>query len=141
MGTEPEDPRTDQELEQEGGPIKSFLDHLEDLRWVLIKSLAATGLGLLICLIAGDHVVRILTWPLRHAKIRYAGTNQVWTVTWGTNRLGVFKLTDEQQLKNAIGTNRFVALKVDLLPNGTNGFLVALKEDVSADPAKAQVVN
>src|SRR6266516_2162688 len=113
MGTEPEVPRTDEESEQEGGPVKSFLEHLEDLRCVLIKSLAANGLGMLLCLIAGDHVVRILTWPLRHAKSRYPGTNQVWTVTWGTNRLGVFKLTDEQQSKNAIGTNRYVAVKVD----------------------------
>src|ERR1043166_4190429 len=104
MATEPGDPRTEEELDQEGGPVKSFLDHLEDLRWVLIKSLAATGLGMLICLIGGHHVVKVLTWPLRHAKIRYAGTNQVWTVTWGTNRLGVFKLTDEQQSKYAIGS-------------------------------------
>ena len=49
MGTEPEVPRTDEESEQEGGPVKSFLEHLEDLRWVLIKSLAATGLGMLLC--------------------------------------------------------------------------------------------
>ena len=137
MGTEPEDPRTDEESEQEGGPVKSFLDHLEDLRWVLIKSLAAAGLGMLLCLIAGDQVVRILTWPLNHAKFRYPGTNQVWTVSWGTNRLGVFKLTDEQQRNYAVGTNRFVALKVDLVPNGTNGFLVALKEDLSSNPATA----
>ena len=25
------------EEEEEGGPVKSFLEHLEDLRWVLIK--------------------------------------------------------------------------------------------------------
>src|SRR6059036_3338891 len=105
MVEEPEAQSLDVPEEQEGGPVKSFLDHLEDLRWVLIKSLAAAGLGMIICLIAGDHVVRILTWPLRHAKIRYAGTNQVRTVTWGTNRLGVFKLTDEQQSKYAIGSN------------------------------------
>src|ERR1051325_2389601 len=106
MATEPGDPRTEEELDQEGGPVKSFLDHLEDLRWVLIKSLAALGVGLLICLIAGDHVVNILKWPLHNAKIRYSGTNQVWTVAFGTNRLGVFKLDDQQQKSFAIGTNR-----------------------------------
>ncbi len=139
MGTEPEVPRTDEESEQEGGPVKSFLEHLEDLRWVLIKSLAATGLGLLLCLIAGDHVVRILTRPLRQAKFPYPGTNQVWTVTWGTNQPMVFTLSDEQQSNYAIGDKRFVTLKVDLVPNGTNGFLVALKEDPSAVPATAQM--
>src|SRR5438552_15236298 len=127
MGAEPEDPRTDEELEQEGGPVKSFLDHLEDLRWVLIKSLAAAGLGMLICLIGGDHVVNILKWPLRNAKIRYPGTNQVWTVAFGTNRLGVFKLDDAQQKSFAIGTNRYVPLKLEpFLLDGTN-FVLRLR--------------
>src|SRR4026207_1779376 len=114
MADDPEDPRTDDDQQEEGGPVKSFLDHLEDLRWVLIKSLAALGIGMLICLIAGDHVVNILKWPLRNAKAKDSGTNQVWTVSFGTNRLGVFKLTDEQQAVSAIGSNRFVALKLDL---------------------------
>ena len=78
MPSEPEDPRTDRESEDEGGPVKSFLDHLEDLRWVLIKSIAAIGIGMLICLIAGDQVVNILKYPLSKAKISFAGTNQVW---------------------------------------------------------------
>jgi sec-independent protein translocase protein TatC len=141
MADEPEDPRTDEEREEEGGPVKSFLDHLEDLRWVLIKSLAALGIGMLICLIAGDHVVNILKWPLRNARMKYPGTNQVWTVSFGTNRLGVFKLTDQQQATVSIGSNRFVALKLDLVPNGTNGFLVALRPDASTDPEKAQVMD
>src|SRR5213592_866668 len=107
MATEPEDPRTDEELEQEGGPVKSFLDHLEDLRWVLIKSLAALGVGMLVCLIAGDRVVNILKYPLTQAKISFPGTNQVWTVSWGTNRLGLFKLNDEQQRRFSIGPTQF----------------------------------
>ena len=60
MSTDPDDPRTDDGVIDEGGPVKSFLDHLEDLRWVLIKTLAALGIGMLICLVAGDHVVNIL---------------------------------------------------------------------------------
>jgi hypothetical protein len=30
-----------EDLEVEGGAVKSFLEHLEDLRWMLIKSSAA----------------------------------------------------------------------------------------------------
>ena len=30
--------------EAEGGPVKGFLEHLEDFRWVLIKSIVALGL-------------------------------------------------------------------------------------------------
>ncbi len=139
MATEPGDPRTDEEVE-EGGPVKSFLEHLEDLRWVLIKSIAALGVGMLLCLVAGDLVVNILKSPLRHAKARYSGTNQVWTISWGTNRLWTGKLTDEQQSTLAFGTNRYVGLKVDLVPNGTNGFLVALRPDPYTDPKTAQAM-
>ena len=31
--------------EGDGGPVKSFLDHLEDLRWMLVKSVVAIVLG------------------------------------------------------------------------------------------------
>ena len=157
MATTPEEPRTDtddeetlrdhygeedpsapnHEDQEEGGPVKTFLEHLEDLRWVLIKSLVALGLGMLICLIAGDRVVSILKWPLSRATIRYSGTNQVWTVTWGTNRLGVFRLNDEQQGRYAVGSNRFVELKVELIPTATN-FVVSLEPVLGGDPATAQ---
>ena len=52
--------------EAEGGPVKTFLEHLEDFRWVLIKSLVALFLGMLICLFAANHVVQIIKWPLTH---------------------------------------------------------------------------
>ena len=99
MPTETEEPRTDDvemEVEEEGGPVKSFLEHLEDLRWMLIKSGSALGVAMLVCLIAGDSVVQMLKRPLLHAKIKYPGTNQVATILWGTNRLGVFPITPEQ---------------------------------------------
>jgi sec-independent protein translocase protein TatC len=140
MPTEPEDPRTDEAHEEEGGPVKSFLDHLEDLRWVLIKSLAALGIGMLICLIAGDHVVNILKRPLHRAKVRYPGTNEVWTISWGTNVVKVLKLTDEQQQKLGSGSERFKSWKVDLVPNGTNGFLLGLSQDPNTDPRSAQAM-
>src|SRR5438046_10587308 len=87
----------------EGGPVKSFLEHLEDLRWVLIKSLVALALGMLICLIAGNHVVAILKRPMAKAKISYPGTNQVITLFLGTNQIGVFPLSPEQQTQFNLG--------------------------------------
>lgn len=102
--------------EEEGGPVKSFLEHLEDLRWMLIKSSAALAIGVLICLLAGNHVVAILMRPLEKARIKYPGTNQVVTIFFGTNRLGTFKLEAGQQesykdLFNP-GTNRYAALEI-----------------------------
>jgi hypothetical protein len=57
------------EEEDYGGPIKSFLEHLEDLRWMLIRVVVAVILGMLVCLISAKHVVGILTWPLDRANL------------------------------------------------------------------------
>ena len=94
--------------EAEGGPIKTFLEHLEDFRWVLIKSIVALFLGMLICLFAANHVIQIIKWPLMRAPIGYPGTNQVAVVSFGTNHVGNFQLTPEQQKELNLGTNRFV---------------------------------
>src|SRR6266850_663532 len=123
MVDEPEAERLEEHVEEEGGPVKSFLEHLEDLRWVLIKSLSALCVAMLICLIAGDHVVLILKCPLEKAKISYPGTNQVVTVLFGTNRLGVFPLSPEQQQAVDLGTNRFVAVYIEPAMLGTNHVL------------------
>ena len=55
----------------EGGPVKTFLEHLEDFRWVLIKSIVALFLGMLVCLFAANYVVQIIKWPLTHAPVSY----------------------------------------------------------------------
>ena len=118
--------------EAEGGPVKTFLEHLEDLRWVLIKSLLALGVAVLLCLLAGNYVVQIIKWPLTRAKISYPGTNQIVAVSFGTNRLGAFQLTAEQQKSLNFGTNRFVSVQVEPLVIGTNQ---VLGWRASSDPA------
>ena len=129
MADEPEAERLDESEEEEGGPVKSFLEHLEDLRWVLIKSLVALGVAMLICLIAGNFVVTILKRPMDQARISYPGTNQVVTVLFGTNQLGVFPLTPEQQASLELGTNRFVAVRVEPAVLGTNQVLAWRVDD------------
>jgi sec-independent protein translocase protein TatC len=56
------------EEEDGGGEVKSFLEHLEDLRWTLIKSLTALMLAMIVCLVAGDKVFWILQRPLALAN-------------------------------------------------------------------------
>lgn len=129
---EPLDPE-----EEEGGPVKSFLDHLEDLRWVLIKSVVSLAVAMLLCLIAGNHVVALIKWPLTKAKVSFPGTNQVVTVNYGTNRLGMVKLTPEQQASLSLGTNRFVAVNIEPLFLGTNRII---GWSVDPDPAAAEKV-
>jgi sec-independent protein translocase protein TatC len=129
-----ERPEAEQE-EEEGGPVKSFLEHLEDLRWVLIKSVVALGVAMLVCLIAGNHVVEILRRPLTKARVSHPGTNQVVTVRFGTNVLGVYTLTAAQQEAFRLGTNRFVAVHLEPAMVGTNAVLTWR---VVEDPQLAQ---
>jgi sec-independent protein translocase protein TatC len=109
--------------DDEGGPVKTFLEHLEDFRWVLIKSLVALGIGLMICLVGGNYVVEILKWPLTRAKISYPGTNQVVVASFGTNHLGNFQLTPDQQKGLNLGSNRFVSIQIEPFTLGTNQIL------------------
>jgi sec-independent protein translocase protein TatC len=141
MPTETEDPRPEiedrepeivPEEEQEGGPVKPFLEHLEDLRWVLIKSLVALTVGMLICLIAGDRVVSILKRPLERAKVRHPKNIQVVTALAGTNRLGVFHLTTNQQATYGLPTNQVIALQVRLKPTGSNEWAITAELDPQA---------
>src|SRR4051812_19707764 len=48
------------EEEEEGGPVKSFLEHLEDLRWVLIKIIASVLVCMTICMVAAPKIVQFL---------------------------------------------------------------------------------
>src|ERR1035438_10923957 len=57
--------------EDEGGPVKSFLEHLEDFRWVMVKSVVALFLAMLLCLIGANYVIGIIKWPLKNAGMDY----------------------------------------------------------------------
>src|SRR5437773_9625717 len=99
MAIETEEPPVDfqQEQEEEGGPVKTFLEHLEDLRWVLIKCGAAVGLAMLVCLIAGNYVVDIVERPLKNAKIRFPSRFQVVTFFFGGNKLHSFQIDTNKE--------------------------------------------
>jgi sec-independent protein translocase protein TatC len=57
------------------------------------------------------------------STVFYPGTNQIALVSFGTNRIGKFQLTEEQQRALHLGTNRFVAVEVDPVMVGTNQVL------------------
>lgn len=122
MAEEPEAEHLE-ETDDEGGPVKTFLEHLEDLRWVLVKSAATLAVAMLICLIAGNYVVGLIKRPLTKATIQYPGTNQVATILFGTNRLTVLNLSPEQEKAFNLGTNRFVAIQVEPITIGSNQVL------------------
>lgn len=107
----------------EGGPVKTFLEHLEDFRWVLLKSLVALAVAMLLCLIAGNHVVGIVKWPLTRARMPFPGTNRVAVVSFGRHHVGTFQLTPEQEPMLGPTTNRFVSVEITPLVIGTNQVL------------------
>jgi len=118
--------------EDEGGPVKSFLEHLEDFRWLLIKCAVALSLTMLICLIGANYVIGVIKWPLTRAHVTWPGTNQIVSVNFGTNHLSNLEITPEQQSTLNTGTNRFAAVTVEPLTLGTNQ---VLGWRVSNDPA------
>jgi sec-independent protein translocase protein TatC len=127
MAEPTEELRPEESDEDGGGPIKTFLEHLEDLRWMLIKSGAALLIGMIVCLYATDTVVWILKSPLEkaalirighHQKVLFKlGGERVFTVQPPTNRLGPVDL----------GSNPVVMVYLYLEPagDGTNFQLLA----------------
>ena len=137
MDNETDVPRTDAGTpeDDEGGPVKTFLEHLEDLRWVLIKSLATLAVAFVLCLVAGHKVVAVLTWPLEHAKVRYRPETQVVTFLLGTNRLGVYQFPAAERDALGLGTNQFVTFHLKPVTVGTN-LILGLQADTSDDEAR-----
>lgn len=133
MANEPEaggSPETD-----EGGPIKPFLEHLEDLRWVLIKSAVAISLAMLLCLISGNYVVGIIKRPLEKAQVRYSKSDYVAVLMFETNKLGTYYLDTNQQAALGLNpSNRFVTIHADL-QLATNGSNVDVKLRLDNGPA------
>ncbi|HTA30040.1 MAG TPA: twin-arginine translocase subunit TatC, partial [Candidatus Cybelea sp.] len=129
-----------EDQEVEGGAVKSFLEHLEDLRWVLIKSSAALVSCMMLCLFGTRQLTAFLNWPLERAAHRNvamvpADTNQLLTIQIGslilqtvqvyTNRLGPIEL----------GSNQYNTLQLDPLVAGTNTVLTMRVITNTAPPA------
>ena len=62
------EPDFDDDGSEYGGPVKSFLAHMEDLRWVLIRCVAALGVAMVACLAGAPLIVDFLSRPLGEAK-------------------------------------------------------------------------
>ena len=131
MAEYPQEPEVDAE-DDGGGPVKSFLEHLEDFRWLLIKCVVTAGLAMLICLIGANYVISVIKWPLSRGSVSFPGTNQIVSVNFGTNHLGNYHITPDQQTFLGTGTNRFSAVTIEPVRLGTNQ---VLSWRVTDDPA------
>jgi sec-independent protein translocase protein TatC len=123
MADPTEEPRPEEEIEEDGGgPVKTFLEHLEDLRWMLIKSGVALLIGMIVCLYATDKVVSILKWPLKRAALIQIGHRQKVVVRFGDNVLLSFEPSTNRFGPLDLGTNRFVIVQIEPVEVGTNIF-------------------
>ncbi|MHB8523618.1 MAG: twin-arginine translocase subunit TatC [Limisphaerales bacterium] len=128
--------------EEEGGPVKSFLEHLEDLRWTLIKSCAAIAVGVLFCLLAGHQVMAVLEWPLERSGRLMTGTNQSVIIRLGTSTLATFKPGTNRLGSLDLGPARNLVLQLVPMRIGTNEVLTlqhatnATETDSAATPVR-----
>ena len=122
------------EVDEGGGPVKSFLEHLEDFRWLLIKVGACLMLSLFACLYAVPQIVAILKWPLAHAALVRVQNENRTIIRFGTNTLATLRLTTNQIAGIDLGTNWFTALQVEPVVVGTN---ILLSVRVEKDPPTA----
>lgn len=121
---EEEAPRPEEEEEEAGGPVKSFLEHLEDLRWVLIKSVAAVLITMLVCLFGAGKLVVLLKKPLEDARKATPRAEYQLSVWLHTNLLQTFYFNTNQIDSLGFQTsNKVIALEVTPVTVGTNQLL------------------
>jgi sec-independent protein translocase protein TatC len=132
---------TDEEDEKEGGgPVKPFLDHLEDLRWTLLKVVVSILLGMLVCLVAGNRLVTFLTWPLNHAQRMLPASQQRVPLLLGTNEVGRVQL-GSVHLPSTVDSNRVSALELVPTPLGDRLMLaLSIQTNRAPDRTEANLV-
>ncbi|MBN2507673.1 MAG: twin-arginine translocase subunit TatC [Verrucomicrobia bacterium] len=143
MVQEPEDGRSHPEEEEDGGgPVKTFLEHLEDLRWTLVKCLVSLVLAMVICLVAGKFLVAVLMWPLNNAEHVFHRNRQGIPVLIGTstNAIGRVQLGEFGaglwDSNVAVGALRLMPMRA-----GTNTLLVVQAEPGAAAAAGHKLVS
>jgi sec-independent protein translocase protein TatC len=104
-----------------GGPVKTFLEHLEDLRWTLIKCAIVIFLGFAACLSGSNYVIRFLTWPLEKAEGIRTTTDARVVFLLGTNV--VARMSPADSGVPGVATNGDTILRLEPELIGTNLFL------------------
>src|SRR5438046_9778538 len=101
------------ETEEDGGcRVKTFLEPLEVLRCILIKSGAALLVCMIVCLYATHQVVTILKRPLQHAALIQVGHTQKVLLRLGTNTLATLESPTNPYGSLHVGTNSAIRCTV-----------------------------
>lgn len=100
------------ESHEEGGPLKGFWDHLQDLRKAIIRSAIAVGVALMLCLMVADKLVALIEYPLRKIDL-FEKPRPTVSFQLGENRLGPYPVSREQFSGLPPGTAPHVVFQVD----------------------------
>ncbi len=118
------DPHSKDDLEESGsGPTKSFLEHLEDLRWMIVKSGVALLISMIFCLYGTSQIIALLKRPLAQAALIQIGHEQKVLVRFGTNNVTTFETGTNQLDGLDLGTNWFVIAQLEPVEAGSNTLL------------------
>src|ERR1044071_1932136 len=135
MAEPTEGPRPEEIEEDGGGPVKTFLEHLEDLRWMLIKSGSALLIAMIACLYAADRIVWILKRPLERAALIQVGHKQKVVFKLGDEQVFSFQAPTNQIGGVNLGSNPVVIFHIEPVDTGTNVQFIAR---VDRDPPSAE---
>ncbi len=140
------EPELDEFGNEYGGPVKPFLDHLEDLRWTILKCVFAMLISMMGCMMGAKYLVGALMWPLKQAQELGFTVNHDIPIKLGHRTVGKLEFDSFEQLgmdTNApvfteskgrfdlhpvqVGTNMLLALR-PRVPEATTGFVTDFDE-------------
>ena len=138
MAADP-DPEPLELEEDEGGPVKSFLDHLEDLRWTIIRCAVAVIVSMVVCLVAGNKVIAFLKYPLVQASRFGEPSKPTVFVEMAGTTLGRFDFNTNVLNTLNLGSNAYARVELEVIDLGTNQIL-GVKLNTNAPPSDLSMV-
>lgn len=119
--------------EEEGGPRKSFWEHVADLRTALIRSVLALGVALIVCLLLSPQIVELLELPIRRIRL-FEPAQPTVSFEIGSNRLGPYVVNRQDFPALPAGKAPQVVYRLGTLQIGDQQ-VVTLVPDANAKPA------
>lgn len=105
----------DEEDGKDPGPRKTFWEHVEDLRKVLVRSSIAIGIAFVACLLLDDKLVKIIEYPLKNMDA-FVKPKPTVTIQMGAKNFGPFDVPADQfpgvNAANPNGVFRFGTVRV-----------------------------
>jgi sec-independent protein translocase protein TatC len=123
--------------EEEGGPRKSFLEHLEDLRKALLRCVAVVVVALVLCLFLDTRLAEILEYPIRRMHMLEKPRPTV-TFVIGSVRLGPYEVSRDDFSGLPPGDAPHVVFRIGVTKIGEEQ-VPTLKIDPQGDPGVTRI--